>query len=214
MYRLCKLLDRASFEDRKTLAAILEASNAFPESICDALAKRSRSVYGRVFGPKPSYQQILQQVCTYVGLPSSRYDSEEDLENRIAESVPRQVWNAMSSTDQAELLRLIAAFGEANERVSGPAAVFVALTAAKLSGFGVYLLASTGLSAATAAVGVTLPFAAYTTMSSGIAVATGPIGWTAAGLYATHKLTAPSKPQLIRAILCIAGIRKKLKDSD
>ena len=214
MYQLCKLLDRASFEERTALTEILGAANAFPMSICDALAKRSQSLLGRMLGPRPSYQQVLQQVADYVGVPSSSFDAEDDVENNIAESVARQVWNAMVPADQAEFLHLMDTVGEVKGRVAGPAAVFAALTAAKLSGFGVYLLASTGLGAATATVGVTLPFAAYTTMSSSIAVAIGPIGWTAAGVYATHKLTAPNKQQLIRAVLFISGIRRKLKTID
>ena len=74
----------------------------------------------------------------------------------------------------------------------GSASIFGALTAARLSGFGVYLLASTSLSALTTAASLTLPFAVYTTMSSAIAVIIGPAGWGAAALYVIWKLTGPN----------------------
>ena len=59
--------------------------------------------------------------------------------------------------------------GKSGELITG-AGVFGALTAAQLSGFGVYLLASTALGAITSTLGLTLPFVAYTTMSSAISV--------------------------------------------
>jgi hypothetical protein len=69
------------------------------------------------------------------------------------------------------------------------AGIFAALMAAQLSGFGVYLLASTALGALTGAVGIAFPFAAYAAVSSAIAVAIGPVGWIGAGLFAIWALT-------------------------
>jgi uncharacterized protein YaaW (UPF0174 family) len=51
------------------------------------------------------------------------------------------------------------------------------MLAAKMSGFGVYLLASTVLGSLTKALGLTLPFAVYMGMSQAIALVLGPIGW-------------------------------------
>ena len=87
--------------------------------------------------------------------------------------------------------------------------MFGALTAAQLSGFGVYLLASTSLGALTATLGVTLPFAVYTTMSSTIAALIGPVGWIGAGLFTIWKLTGPNYKRLIPAILYVVMLRSK-----
>lgn len=52
------------------------------------------------------------------------------------------------------------------------------LTIANLSGFGLYLMASTVVGGLTSILGITLPFVFYTSMSSVLSIITGPIGWT------------------------------------
>src|SRR5690606_19261128 len=51
------------------------------------------------------------------------------------------------------------------------------LTAANLSGFGMYVMASTVVGGISGVLGVTLPFAFYTGMSSFLSFITGPVGW-------------------------------------
>ncbi len=57
-----------------------------------------------------------------------------------------------------------------------------ALGAAQLSGFGIYLLASSTLGAITSVLGITLPFAFYTGMSSIISFVIGPVGFLVMGV--------------------------------
>lgn len=57
-----------------------------------------------------------------------------------------------------------------------------ALGAAQLSGFGVYLLASSTVGAITSVLGITLPFAFYTGMSSLISFVIGPVGFLVMGV--------------------------------
>jgi hypothetical protein len=52
------------------------------------------------------------------------------------------------------------------------------LTIANLSGFGLYLMASTIVGGLTSILGITLPFVFYTSMSSVLSIITGPVGWT------------------------------------
>ena len=71
-----------------------------------------------------------------------------------------------------------------------------ALTAAQLSGFGVYLAATTALSAVSGALGFTLPFAAYTGLSQVVALTIGPVGWVVMGASALYLLGKPSTKDL------------------
>ena len=85
--------------------------------------------------------------------------------------------------------------------------VLVALTAAKLSGFGLYLAASTAVGAVTGGLGIALPFAFYTGMSKTIAAVIGPAGWAALGIAAVYKLGSPNMKKLVPAVLFIAAER-------
>lgn len=57
-----------------------------------------------------------------------------------------------------------------------------ALGAAQLSGFGIYVLASSTVGAITSLLGITLPFALYTGMSSAISFIIGPVGFLVMGV--------------------------------
>ncbi|MEL6385119.1 MAG: hypothetical protein AAFQ89_22175 [Cyanobacteria bacterium J06626_18] len=85
-----------------------------------------------------------------------------------------------------------------------------AMTAAKASDFGVYLMASTALGSLTNVLGITLQFAIYMGISQAIAIAIGPIGWLAllGGLAAT--LNQPNWQRLTLAVIYVAIIRHDL----
>ena len=87
--------------------------------------------------------------------------------------------------------------------------VFALLTAAQVSGFGVYLLASTTLSTLSGIIGVTLPFAAYSSLSSAIAVIIGPVGWIGAGLFTLWKINDVNYNKIIPAVIYISWLREK-----
>jgi len=91
------------------------------------------------------------------------------------------------------------------ELLSGGAVVL-----ARLSGFQIYLLATTAVGALTAALGITLPFAIYTTLTTGLGVVLGPIGWVAIAISALFRLSQPNWSKLIPAIVYVSYIRHKL----
>ncbi len=134
----------------------------------------------------------------------------QDLEILIAQKVLRTVWEQMTPEQRVEMeaeLRQMAQQFDKGGALAASTSIFATLTAAKLSGFGVYLLASTSLGALTGVIGVTLPFAVYTTMSSAIAVILGPVGWIGAGLFAIWKLTGANYKRLIPAVLYVSVLR-------
>ena len=79
------------------------------------------------------------------------------------------------------------------------------------SGFGVYLAATTALGFTTSAIGITLPFAAYTGLSSTIAFVIGPAGWLAAGLWGAWKVTQAEWKKLVPVVLYIASTRARYR---
>ncbi len=83
-----------------------------------------------------------------------------------------------------------------------------ALGAANALGFGLYTSATTALGFVTHAVGISLPFTAYTGLSATIAVAIGPPGWLVAGLYAFWKLTSADWKALTPAIIYLIQARE------
>jgi uncharacterized protein YaaW (UPF0174 family) len=84
------------------------------------------------------------------------------------------------------------------------------ILAANLGGFATYTMATSLLGGISSALGVVLPFAAYTTLTSAISVALGPLGVGALSLWGVHKLTSANIKSTILVVLEIAAIRERL----
>jgi uncharacterized protein YaaW (UPF0174 family) len=82
-----------------------------------------------------------------------------------------------------------------------------AMLAAKMSGFGVYLLASTVLGGLTGALGITLPFAVYMGVSQTLALILGPVGWVALAGGCLFSLNQPNWNRLGLAVLYVSTLR-------
>lgn len=209
MLELMNLLARASSKERQGLATILTADNSSAEAIVDAFKWQSSSVFG-YFLSNPSYKEIVKQVANKMKANYQPYFTTEQIEVAIAQKVMETVWERMTPEQRREMerewLKTAQQFGKGGEfaRASG---IFAALTAAQLSGFGVYLLATTALGTITGVMGIALPFAVYTTMTSAIAVIIGPVGWIGAGLFAVWALTGPNYKKLVPAVLYVCALR-------
>ena len=82
-----------------------------------------------------------------------------------------------------------------------------AMAAAKASGFGVYLMASTVLGGLTSTLGITLPFAVYMGMSQAIALVIGPVAWLALVGGLAFTLNQPNWNRLTLAVIYVSVIR-------
>ena len=211
MDRLRKLLQKATKEEIKGLAEILECEPT-PDSIIESLWWNCQSVFGCAFGCKPSYKDIVRQVADKLRIDYKKYHSTKEIEIKIAQKVMETVWEKMTPEQREEMeeeLRKAAQKFDKTGSLVASGSIFGALMAAKLSGFGVYLLASTALGCITHGLGFTLPFAVYTTMSRAIARIIGPVGWIGAGLLMIWKLTGPNYNKLISAIVYIGRLRSE-----
>ncbi len=95
----------------------------------------------------------------------------------------------------------------------GPMATIAALGAAQLSGFGIYAASTTALGFLTQAIGVTLPFAAYTGLTSTIAYVIGPMGWLTASVWGVWKLTEPKWKTITPALLYIVSCNARRRET-
>ena len=86
-----------------------------------------------------------------------------------------------------------------------------AMAAAKMSGFGVYLMASTVLGGLTNALGLTLPFAVYMGMSQAIALVLGPVGWAALAGGVVWTLNQPNWERLTLGVIYVSLLRDAKK---
>lgn len=82
-----------------------------------------------------------------------------------------------------------------------------AIALAKMSGFGVYLMASTVLGGLTNALGLTLPFAVYVGMSQAIALVLGPVGWAALAGGVVWTLNQPNWEKLTLGVIYVSLLR-------
>ena len=141
------ILAKAKPMELGALAEILKAESPRPDHIVEAFWWNCQSVFGYVGGSEPSYSQIVCQVAEKLGIEHLGV-KVEDLEVEIARKVFQTVWEKMTPDQkmamEAELRRAAQEFDK-GEALAGSTSIFTALTAAQLSGFGVYLLASTAL---------------------------------------------------------------------
>lgn len=209
MLELKNLLAKSSLEERQGLSNILTAENMSTKALVDAFEWQSSSLFGYLFS-SPSYKDIVKQVADKIKADYKAYFTTEQIEVAIAQKVMETVWEKMTPDQRREMekewVRTAQQFDKGGEFAKA-GGVFAALTAAQLSGFGVYLLATTTLGAITGVLGITLPFAVYTTMTSAIAVILGPVGWIGAGLFAIWALTGPNYKKLVPAVLYVCALR-------
>lgn len=167
------------------------------------------------FGTTKSYSEVVGNLAGTMGISKATVLPVDEVEAAII----AKVWNdAMSrmSPDQldavrAELKQVASKYGKSmGAELTG----FAALSAAQLSGFGVYLLGSTILGAINGALGLGLSFGAFTGLSSLISVFIGPVGWIGLGLAAIMKLSAPNYKKILPVVILIGANRTLISDND
>jgi uncharacterized protein YaaW (UPF0174 family) len=172
------------------------------------------SVGSWTFGTTKTYDQIVRDLAQKIG---AAYAPGADVRT-VETAIVTKLWNdavAKMSPQQLAALReqledLASKYGKSlGMEFTGVAA----LSAAQLSGFGVYLLGSTVLGAINGALGLGLSFGAFTGLSSLISTIIGPVGWAALGLAAIVKLGAPNYKKILPVVLLIAKSRALLSEN-
>lgn len=157
------------------------------------------------FGKRRTYAEIVRKLAKKLKTPHSEDGGSTEIEKAII----AKCWNvAIEKLTPEQIAELTAQASELaakyGKNISTELAGVTALSAAQLSGFGVYLFGSTLLGAINTTLGLGLGFAAFTGLSSIISVVIGPIGFAGVGVGLLAKVTAPNHKKLLPTVICIA----------
>lgn len=206
-----EILQKANDEERNILAKILKSKTNDSEDILKDLIWNSQNIIDYMES-KTSYTEILEKVAKKLKIENLNVSNKE-LERAITLSVFQSFISKMSIEQKEQFEKeIINIAKKENGTLLKTGGAITALTAANLSGFGVYLLATSTLSTISGIIGVTLPFAAYTTLTSAISVIIGPVGWASAGIFAIWKITNVNFKKLTPAIVYLGWLREKYID--
>ncbi|MBP7284852.1 MAG: hypothetical protein KBA66_24920 [Leptospiraceae bacterium] len=159
-------------------------------------------------GEGVSYREIVLDLANENKIETKPSTSVAEVEGLIAQKILKNLIEKLSEEEKKELeknlIKEAKKFGSDFYKEGG---ILAALTTAQLSGFGIYLAASTALGTVTSILGISLSFAVYTGMSKVISVVIGPIGWAALGLATVYKAGSPNIKKILPAVLFIASER-------
>ncbi|MDI1316892.1 hypothetical protein [Flavobacterium sp.] len=205
---LYKILNKASVDEIETLSKILKLKTASKEQIIPELISNSKNLL-EILDDNPSYTSILEKIKKKLKI-SDGIKIFQEIEKAIAIKVLEEALSKMTEEQKNKFEKEIIDIANKEKGITYKAgSVFAALTAAQVSGFGVYLLATTTLSTLSGIIGVTLPFAAYTGLSSAIGIIIGPVGWIGAGIFTLWKINDVNYNKIIPAVIYISWLREK-----
>ncbi len=163
----------------------------------------------------PTYVDLLAGSAKHIDV-FRKASSTSDLELDLSYGMIARALQRMSPVQRREyfekpinLAEVVEAAGVKSNNLSGPVTATAAIAAAHASGFGVHMASTTALGFVTHAVGITLPFAAYTGLSGSIATLIGPVGWLGVGLWGVIKVTGPDWEEIIKGLVYIVQVNSR-----
>ncbi len=165
--------------------------------------------------PCPSYEALLAGAAKKLGI-HKHCTSLEEYERYIPQAVIVAALTKMSPpqrdrffTEEFNATPMWEAAGIKSREIGGLRTAASVLALANASGYAVYAGATTALGFATHAVGITLPYAAYTGLSATIAQLIGPPGWLALATYGFFKVTGTDWNKLMPVLLTIIATKHR-----
>ena len=133
---------------------------------------------------------------------ANTFDAEQLLMEKVCAEVEKGFiakWDRMSLEDRKKVIERVDPNGKIKDHaltasMAGGAVIRALQAAIGITGFSGYVAATTALSAVTAAVGLTLPFAVYTSLTKAIAVLTGPVGKSVGALLTLFEAAVAGRP--------------------
>ncbi|HEY9879445.1 MAG TPA: hypothetical protein V6D29_13395 [Leptolyngbyaceae cyanobacterium] len=214
MREFYKIVKAATREQRHNLGELTGSGfGSSPETLCNHIRYLRAGSIGQLFWDK-SWKQVVTDVADHVGidwLGTFKGRKWRDLRTEeIEEAVVAKLFQDMLdklSPEQRQQLVMEMKRDNNDPRLETLLVSGGAMTLARMSGFGVYLMASIVFGGLTNALGITLPFAIYMGMSQAIALVLGPVGWAALAGGVVFALNQPNWNRLTLAVLYISAIR-------
>lgn len=214
-----KMLAKAKPGEIQSLKKVLKVNTSDPKELDKKLRSAGSHLLGkcwRAFREKKdlnvSYKEVVHDVAKKMKADFASAKTFYAKEMAIVEAITAEMLGKMDRSERAKFIQALEAEAEKHGKsISGLVVGGGAIALANASGFGVYLAASTAVGALTSAMGITLPFAFYTSMSSTIAVITGPVGIALLGGLGVLTLGSPNMEKTIPAVAIIASIRARLE---
>lgn len=174
------LLTEMTIEQKLPVLKILELKSNDNKLIIEKLSKILLPVGGFLQTPL-SYSQFVEKIAN-----ANNENIDFSLDIRKAEKelylkLFQQEFERLSDEEKENIYNELEKSGLNKSQIKSLSGIS-ALGAAQLSGFGIYLLASSTLGAISSVLGITLPFAFYTGMSSVISFVIGPVGFLVMGV--------------------------------
>ncbi len=214
MQEFYEIVSSATEEQRQNLAELIDSGfGSSPETLCGHIRYLRSGGIGQFFCHN-SWKQMVTDVADRVGINWSEVLNGRawhelqtyEIEDAVVMKQFQNMWEQLMPEQRQQVLTALKQEIDA-PHLEGFLMGGGAMLAAKMSGFGVYLLASTVLGGFTGALGITLPFVVYMGVSRMIALILGPIGWAALAGGVLFSLNQPNWNHLGLAVLYVSMIR-------
>lgn len=214
MQEFHKIVSLATQEQRQNMAEL--TNSAFgnsPETLCNHIRYLRAGSIGQLFWNN-SWKQVVTDVADHIGIDwlstlkgRSWYNLEtQEIETAVVAKLFQNMVEQLSPEQRQQIVMEMRREAD-DPHLEGLLLGGGAMAVARMSGFGVYLLASTVLGSLTNALGITLPFAVYMGMSQTIAFILGPVGWVALAGSILFTLNQPNWNRLSLAVVYVSMLR-------
>ncbi|MEO0868928.1 MAG: hypothetical protein AAFY17_10860 [Cyanobacteria bacterium J06642_11] len=209
-----KIVQGATREQRHNLEKLIGSSfGSDPDTLCNHIRYLRAGSIGQLFWDK-SWKQVVTDVADNIDidwlilLKGRRWKQlkTHEIETAVVTKIFQDMLDQLTPERREQMIMEMKRNNN-DPRVEDIFLTGGAMAAARASGFGVYLMASTALGGLTSTLGITLPFAAYMGMSQVIALAIGPVGWAALFGGLAFKLNQPNWKRLTLAVIYVSTIR-------
>jgi len=158
-----------------------------------------------------TYSEMLDMVGdVFKEERNSQIDS--DYERSLVELAFSKMVGSLEDADRKLLEHKLSHYAEKelDSKNTGLMLTSGGLLAGNLGGFATYTMSTSLLASGSSALGLTLPFAAYTSLSTVLSTILGPVGVSAVGLWGAHKMASPDVKTTVLIVLAVAAIRARL----